>query len=136
MIVGMSLDPETLLGSPAVEAGVAALAERNRHHYEAMDAQEREEAVAQWRELSLTVLSAARSTIGGPDSAPATEGAIPGRAIIVLEDAGGDDVSVHAAFHPELQELGDGQVAGSPSQITALSLLDALSNDAQEQPGA
>ena len=35
----------------------------------------------------------------------------------------------------ELQELGEGQVAGSPSQITALSLLDALSGD-QEQPQA
>ena len=132
----MSVDPEALLGANAVEAGVAALAERNRHHYEAMDAEERQEAIAQWRELSLTVLSAARATIDGPDAAPAADGAVPGRAIIVLEDAGGDDVSVHAAFHPELQELGDGQVAGSPSQITALSLLEALSGDGQEQPPA
>jgi hypothetical protein len=96
-----------------------------------MDADERSQAAAHWRELALDVLTAARAAI--PEDAQAAAGGDggPGRAVIVFEDAGGDDVSIHAAFHPELEELGNDQVAGTAAQITAMSLLQQIA-DADE----
>ncbi len=35
-------------------------------------------------------------------------------------------MAVHASFHPELEDLGDGEVGGTPAQIAALELLDSL----------
>src|SRR5215211_5819263 len=77
------MDPDDLLAGPAVEAAVAALAERNRHHLEQMSDAEREDALGHWRELAITVLTAARSAVGA-DGADRGHG----RATIVLEDAG------------------------------------------------
>ena len=58
------MDPDDLLAGPAVAAAVAALAERNRHHVEQMAPNEREDALVHWRELAITVLTAARSAVG------------------------------------------------------------------------
>jgi hypothetical protein len=124
------MEPDDLLGGAAVEAAVAALAERNRHHLEGMDADEREEAVAHWRELAMIVLTAARSTAGDPDGGAADH---HGRATIVLEDAGGEQVTVHASFWPELQDLGGGEVAATPAQAAALELLEQLTGGEAEQ---
>ena len=115
------MDPDDLLAGPAVAAAVAALAERNRHHVEQMAPAEREDALAHWRELAITVLTAARSATGDEGEADAH-----GRATIVLEDAGGEEVTVHATFWPEMQDLGDGEVAATPAQIAALELLEQL----------
>jgi len=49
-----------------------------------------------------------------------------GRAVIVLEDSGGDEVSVHVTFAPQLEELQDGSIAGTPAQLAAMSLLEAI----------
>jgi len=95
------MDPDDLLAGPAVEAAVAALAERNRHHLEQMSDAERQDALGHWRELAITVLTAARSAAGS-----ANDDAGHGRATIVLEDAGGEEVTVHATFWPEMQDLG------------------------------
>jgi hypothetical protein len=124
------MEPDDLLGGAAVEAAVAALAERNRHHLEGMDADEREEAVAHWRELAI-VLTAARSTAGGDPDGGAGDG--HGRATIVLEDAGGDQVTVHASFWPELEDLGGGEVAATPAQAAALQLLEQLTEPGDER---
>ena len=126
------MDPDEILGGPAVEAAVAALAERNRHHLEQMAPDERADAVGHWRELAMTVLAAARSATGDPGS-PADDGdEVRGRATIVLEDSGGSEVTVHATFWPEMEDLGGGEVAATPAQIAALELLEQLTGDDEE----
>ena len=123
----MELNPEDITGAAAVDAAVGALVARNRAHLSDMDPDERDEAMSHWRELAVEVLSAARGALSG-ESGQAPDA---GRAVIVLEDAGGEDVNVSAAFVPELQEAPDDQVTGTPAQIAALSLLEALT----EEPG-
>jgi hypothetical protein len=124
------MDPDDLLAGPAVEAAVAALAERNRHHLEQMSDAEREDALGHWRELAITVLTAARSAAGTGDADPTHP---HGRATIVLEDAGGEEVTVHATFWPEMQDLGGGEIAATPAQVAALELLEQLTGDDEEE---
>jgi hypothetical protein len=123
-------DPALRLSAASVDAAVRALAARNRHHLDAMTAVERADAALHWRELALAVLTAA-SAAGGTDANTDADAVTddqpgPGRAVIVLEDVDTDGVAVHASFHPELQDLGGGEVAGTAAQIAALELLDAL----------
>ena len=119
----VSETPDDLLDEAPLEAAVAALAERNAHHLAEMTEAEQADAVRHWRELALTVLTAARTAVG-----QAPDGAGPGRAVIVLEDAGEDEVAVHASFYPQLQPSGTNpdEVVATPAQATALQLLDAL----------
>jgi len=124
-------DPAYLISDASLEAAVAALAERNHHHLESMTDAERADAVAHWRDLALAVLTAATAAIGSEPVAGATDG--PGRAVIVFEDAGGEDVNIHASFYPELEDLGDGQVAVTPAQAAALELLEELSGELDEE---
>lgn len=114
-------------------AAIAALAERNRHHFEAMSESERFEAVALWRDLALSVLTAAGAQLaqGPPDEAG--DAGAPGRAVIVFEDSGEDQVAVHASFHPQLEDLGDGEVAGTPAQAAALELLNEMAQEAEPE---
>ena len=123
------MDPDEILGGPAVEAAVAALAERNRHHLEQMAPDERADAVGHWRELAMTVLAAARSAAAAPGDVAMLGEEVRGRATIVLEDAGGSEVTVHATFWPEMEDLGGGEVAATPAQIAALELLEQLTGD-------
>jgi len=119
----VTVDADALLGTRAVEAGVAALAQRNQHHLAGMAPEEQAEAANHWRELTVEVLSAARLALS-PGGGGAPEGA--GRAVIVLEDSGGDEVSVHVTFAPQLEELPDGAIAGTPAQLAAMSLLESI----------
>lgn len=125
----MATDLDALLADHTVSAAVDALATRNAHHYDAMDAEERAQAAAHWRELAIDVLTAARATVqlDPPEEgrAPAAEGR-PGRAVIVLEDAGTEEVAVHASFHPELEEINPGELQGTRAQIAAMALLQDL----------
>ena len=121
----MELNLEDLTSAAAVDAAVAALVVRNRAHVGDMDDEERDEAMSHWRELAVDVLSAAQRGLSG-ESPRATE---TGRAVIVLEDAGGSDVNVSAAFVPQLEEVSDDEVSGTPAQLAALSLLEALAED-------
>jgi hypothetical protein len=125
----ITIDADALLGTRAVEAGVVALAARNQHHLAAMAADEQTEAANHWRELAVEVLSAAREALS-PRGATPDEGA--GRAVIVLEDSGGEEVNVHVTFAPQLEELPDGSIAGTPAQLAAMSLLEAISGE--EEP--
>lgn len=127
--------PDELLAEAPVAAAVAALAERNRHHFETMSGTERTEAIAHWRDLALSVLTAAGAQLareGGPDPAGAP-GPGPGRAVIVFEDSGEDQIAVHASFFPQLEDLGDGEVAGTPAQAAALELLNEMAGDAEPE---
>jgi hypothetical protein len=120
--------PDDLLADAPIGAAVTALAERNRHHLDQMTEAERNDALSHWHDLAVTVLSAAGAALGGDEDATDGNGNGPGRAIIVLEDAGGDEVTVHASFFPQLEDLG-GEVLVTPAQAAALELLDAISGD-------
>jgi hypothetical protein len=124
-------EPVNIISEASVDAAVAALAERNRHHLEAMTDAERVDAVAHWRDLALAVLTAATAAIGSEPIDAESEGL--GRAVLVFEDAGGEDVNIHASFYPELEDLGDGEVAVTPAQAAALGLLQEISGEAEEE---
>jgi hypothetical protein len=123
-------EPVNIISDASVDAAVAALAERNRHHLEAMTDAERVDAVAHWRDLAIAVLTAATAAIG---SEPIAESEGLGRAVLVFEDAGGDDVNIHASFYPELEDLGGGEVAVTPAQAAALGLLQEISGDEADE---
>jgi hypothetical protein len=122
----VTLDADALLGTRAVEAAVSALAGRNRHHLASMTPEEQVEAANHWRELAVEVLSAAREALTGGGGIPQGSG----RAVIVLEDSGGEEVNVHVTFAPQLEELQDGSIAGTPAQLAAMSLLESIAGDA------
>src|SRR4051812_29169731 len=127
----VTIDADALLGTRAVEAGVSALAGRNRHHLASMAPEEQVEAANHWRELTVEVLSAAREVLTGAGGVP--QGA--GRAVIVLEDSGGEEVNVHVTFAPQLEELQDGSIAGTPAQLAAMSLLESIAGDPEAEGG-
>jgi hypothetical protein len=120
------VDSTALLGPTVIEAAVGALAQRNQHHLQDMDDAERTQALETWRGLAGDVLAAAHNALFG--GVPQ-----PNRAILVFEDGGGEEIAVHASFTPQLQDLGDGQVQGTPAQITALTLLEGLQSEGEEQ---
>jgi hypothetical protein len=115
-------NPDELLAEAPLTAAVAALAERNRHHLAQMTEEERADALSHWHDLAVAVLTAAGAAMGGP-AADATDA--QGRAVIVLEDAGEDEVAVHASFFPQLEDV-DGEVLVTPAQAAALELLEAM----------
>jgi hypothetical protein len=100
--------PDDLLADAPIAAAVTALAERNRHHLDQMTEAERNDALSHWHDLAVTVLSAAGAALGGEEEDGNGNG--PGRAIIVLEDLGGE-------------------VLVTPAQAAALELLDAISGE-------
>jgi hypothetical protein len=122
--------PDDLLAPAPLEAAVAALAERNHHHLAQMNEAERADAIAHWRELAVAVLTAAGAAIGDQS----VDGDGPGRAVIVLEDSGPEEIAIHATFFPQLQDLGGGEVGATPAQAAALELLEQISDD--DDPGA
>lgn len=129
-------DADDLLTDATVNAAVVALANRNAHHLQDMTPAEQAEAAGHWRGLAMDVLVAVRATLtdGTRADVSLTE-AGGGRAVIVLEDAGEEEVNVHVSFHPELQDMGDDQVAGTPAQITAVAMLDTLGEEAGDGAG-
>jgi hypothetical protein len=118
------------LADAPLGAAVAALADRNRHHLAQMTEEERADALAHWHDLAVAVLTAAGAALGADDAAAG--GVAPGRAIIVLEDAGGDEVAVHASFFPQLEDRG-GEVMVTPAQAAALELLEAMTGEEPEE---
>ena len=133
MLARVTPTPDDLLADAPLNAAIAALAERNRHHFDGMSDAERDQAVAHWRELAVSVLTAAGAAL--KVDAPAGPGDLeaPGRAVVVFEDAGGDQVAVHASFFPQLEDLGNGEVAGTPAQAYALEFLQSMAEDGSEE---
>lgn len=97
-----------------------------------MNADEQAEARDHWRRQVEEVLESVRAVY----TAPTPKGA--GRAVISFTDAGEDRIDVSVAFRPDLEDMGDGQVAGTPAQVLALSALESLSDGEgdEEEPGA
>jgi hypothetical protein len=53
-----------------------------------------------------------------------------GRAVITLTDSGAEDeVDVAVEFTPQLEELAEGEVAGTPAQLLALEVLQGAFGD-------
>jgi hypothetical protein len=125
--------PEDLLAGPPLDAAVAALAERNHHHLAQMSPAERQDAMTHWRELAVAVLTAAGAALG--EEPADEEGDVPGRAVIVLEDSGPEEIAIHATFFPQLQDLGGGEVGATPAQAAALELLEQISDDDDPRAG-
>ena len=122
-------NPDDLLADAPLTAAVAALAERNRHHLAQMTEEERADALHHWHDLAVAVLTAAGAALGAEES-DATEA--QGRAVIVLEDAGEDEVAVHASFFPQLEDVG-GEVLVTPAQAAALELLEAMTSPEDDE---
>jgi alpha-D-ribose 1-methylphosphonate 5-triphosphate synthase subunit PhnG len=119
---------DAILAEDSVAAGVAALERIHGRHLADMNAEEQAEARDHWRRQVEEILVAVRGVHGGTG----TPGA--GRAVITFADAGEERVDVSVSFQPDLEELGDGQVAGTPAQVLALSALESLSDE--EPPAA
>ena len=55
-----------------------------------------------------------------------------GRAVLVFADSGAEQVDVNVAFEPDLRELPDGDVEGTPAQLLALSALEAIAEPEED----
>jgi hypothetical protein len=82
--------------------------------------------MAHWRQLAVTVLTAAGAALQDDADGNGDGG---GRAVIVIEDAGPEEIAIHASFFPQLEDLGGGEVGATPAQAAALELLEQLSDE-------
>ena len=120
--------PEALLADAPLQAAVAALADRNQHHFSQMSEEERRDAVGHWHDLAVTVLTAAGAALGDPE--PTAPERAPGRAVLVFEDAGEDEIAVHATLYPQPETHGDEMIV-TPAQAAALELLQGMADEDQ-----
>jgi hypothetical protein len=118
---------DAIMAEDSVAAGVAALERIHGRHLADMTAEEQAEARDHWRRQVEEVLSAVRAVHAGAGLAGA------GRAVITFSDAGEERVDVSVTFQPDLEELSDGQVAGTPAQVLALTALEALSDEEEAE---
>ena len=121
------LPPDAIMSEESISAGVAALEQIHGRHLADMTPDEQAEARDHWRSQVEQVLSAVHDTLAAP-SAPGA-----GRAVISFTDAGDDRIDVSVAFQPDLEDMGNGEVAGTPAQVLALSALEALGEDEEEE---
>jgi hypothetical protein len=91
-----------------------------------MSPDEQEQARGHWRSQVEEVLAAVR------DAHVEVAEAGGGRAILTFADAGGDQVDVGVAFEPDLRELPNGDVEGTPAQLLALSAIEAIAEPDDE----
>ena len=125
--------PEALLGDAPLQAAVAALADRNQHHFAQMSEAERQDAVGHWHDLAVTVLTAAGAAVDAPGEATGNAAGGPGRAVLVFEDSGEDEIAVHATLYPQPEQQGDEMIV-TPAQAAALELLQSMADeDGSEQ---
>ena len=123
--------PEDLLADAPLQAAVAALADRNQHHFAQMTEEERHDAIGHWHDLAVTVLTAAGAALDGPVAINGSQGG-PGRAVLVFEDAGEDEIAVHATLYPQPEQQGEDMIV-TPAQAAALELLQGMADeDSQE----
>jgi hypothetical protein len=119
--------PEDLLADAPLQAAVAALADRNQHHFAQMTEEERRDAVGHWHDLAVTVLTAAGAALDGPEALNGAQGG-PGRAVLVFEDAGEDEIAVHATLYPQPEQRGEEMIV-TPAQAAALELLQGMADE-------
>jgi hypothetical protein len=117
---------DLILSEESVRAGMAAMERIHGRHLGQMTPEEQEHARSHWRAQVEDVLASVRDQLGGD----AVEGA--GRAVISFTDAGDDQVEVGASFVPELRELPNDEVEGTPAQLLALGALESLAEMDEE----
>jgi hypothetical protein len=118
---------DAILAEDSVTAGVAAMERIHGRHLADMNPEEQATARDHWRSQVEEILAAVRAVHAGPP----VEGA--GRAVITFADAGDERVDVSVSFQPDLEELSEGQVAGTPAQVLALTALESLSDEEQAE---
>jgi hypothetical protein len=116
--------PDALLADAPIGAAVAALAERNAHHLAQMTEEEQRDALTHWRDLAVTVLTAAGAALESDEP----EGTPGGRAVLVFEDSGEDEIAVHATLYPQPEQVGEDMMV-TPAQAAALELLQGMADD-------
>ncbi len=117
---------ELLLSEHSVRAGVAAMERIHGRHLGDMSPQEQEQARTHWREQVEQVLIAVRDVYVEPPSEER------GYAVITLSDAGDDRIDVGVVFQPDLHELDNGDVEGTPAQVLALAALEAIAAEGDD----
>jgi hypothetical protein len=120
--------PEALLGDAPLQAAVAALADRNQHHFAQMTDAEKRDAVGHWHDLAVTVLTAAGAAVDSPEAETDAAAAGQGRAVLVFEDSGADEIAVHATLYPQPEQRGDEMIV-TPAQAAALELLQHMADE-------
>jgi hypothetical protein len=92
-----------------------------------MTEEEQRDAVAHWRDLAVTVLTAAGAALGHEELG----GAPGGRAVLVFEDSGADEIAVHASLFPQPEQVGEDMMV-TPAQAAALEVLQGMADDPEE----
>ena len=111
---------DLIIAESSVEAGMAAMERIHGRHLAGMNPDEQAQARSHWRIQVEEVLGAVRDAHAEPEAGGG------GRAVLVFADSGEEQVDVNVAFEPDLRELPDGDVEGTPAQLLALSALEAI----------
>jgi hypothetical protein len=117
-----------LLADDSIEAGVTALEELHARHLAGMSSDEQDDARAHWREQVERILGAVYTHVTG--TAVDDE---RGRAVLAFVDNDEGGIDVSAAFRPQLRELEDGELDGTPAQVVAIVSLQALEDDDDQE---
>jgi hypothetical protein len=117
---------DMILSEQSVRAGLDAMQRIHGRHLGDMSPQEQEQARMHWREQVEQVLAAVRDVFVEPPTEDR------GYAVITLSDAGDDRIDVGVVFQPDLEELGNGDVEGTPAQVLALAALEAIASEGDD----
>ena len=117
---------DMILSEQSVRAGLEAMEQIHGRHLGDMSPPEQEQARSHWREQVEQVLAAVRDVYVEPPSEDR------GYAVITLSDVGDDRIDVGVVFQPDLHDLGDGDVEGTPAQVLALAALEAIAAEGEE----
>jgi hypothetical protein len=117
---------DMILSEQSVRAGLEAMERIHGRHLGDMSPQEQEQARMHWRQQVEQVLEGVRDVFVEPPTDDR------GYAIITLSDAGEDRIDVGVVFQPDLEELGNGDVEGTPAQVLALAALEAIASEGEE----
>jgi hypothetical protein len=117
---------DMILSEQSVRAGLGAMERIHGRHLGDMSPSEQEQARTHWREQVEQVLAEVRDVYVEPPSEDR------GYAVITLSDAGDDRIDVGVVFQPDLHELGDGDVEGTPAQVLALAALEAIAAEGED----
>ena len=117
---------DMILSEQSVRAGLGAMERIHGRHLGDMSPQEQEQARTHWREQVEQGLAAVREVFVEPPSEDR------GYEVITLSDAGEDRIDVGVVFQPDLHELGNGDVEGTPAQVLALAALEAIAAEGED----